>query len=738
MATRYYPAPKAPGVIYHGNLNGDWGPLGCFGSGVGPVQATWELERTKANAGNTQGWVFRTNQQPYDFFCARFITPPLQAQTLVGTLNLCFNLLASWNTLLTITADSIVRYKVHAYIAQGQTTTVRTVLINNYIDSVNFPFPTNTWMSLSPSQPVGGEVINGDVIIIEFGFYVLSSPAPPPTYPPSDMTVLNFRGTGATSGDPDAVAGETDLARAPWIEFSADLVEQAVVSPPANDACADALEFSTFPYTSPFINCTQSTDADRAIWYKFTAPLSGTLFLTTHGSNYRNQVSVFEGGCGVLNPTFIVETSVAFSLHRAHSYTVIDAVAGTEYLVRVRNQTSNFNSPNSGGLARLNVFYRQPPLENDLYLPNGTIFALREGQYVNMSNDFFSSNPSGVAIDYTGRPMTGFDASINTNHRLLVAMQGTDLVEVLDLPTLSLGGPEIDFFANPWDFLPIRVNPAQLYITRAGMMYVAFFGNGFLFVAGNGSLPAFMNEVSSAPQYSSIKVIDATHADDQTGAPFTATQIVPALEDTAPWGIQLNEDSGILYYVSTQFYLPSLTPSNVVKSYNINTNTQLPDSPPILLSPTVISGLKGFTVLPEGGGLICNGSVVNRLDAGGNIIQTYTPSIPLDSQILADIKLTADAESFWVVDLLSTRLYKFSVDTGTEMATAQPYGSPGTLVQMAIYHPGGPPIPTPQFGGIYKIVPGKRQDTLWTNIPERTTRDVKKPNPFAKLGPVGE
>jgi hypothetical protein len=40
--------------------------------------------------------------------------------------------------------------------------------------------------------------------------------------------------------------------------------------------------------------------------------------------------------------------------------------------------------------------------------------------------------------------------------------------------------------------------------------------------------------------------------------------------------------------------------------------------------------------------------------------------------------------------------------------------------------------------GIYKIVPGKRNDTLWVDVDADTTRDVKKPNPFVKLPLVGE
>lgn len=46
--------------------------------------------------------------------------------------------------------------------------------------------------------------------------------------------------------------------------------------------------------------------------------------------------------------------------------------------------------------------------------------------------------------------------------------------------------------------------------------------------------------------------------------------------------------------------------------------------------------------------------------------------------------------------------------------------------------------PNKANSGVYKIVPGKRQDTLWNNLADRSTTDVKKPNPFIKTGYLGE
>jgi len=44
----------------------------------------------------------------------------------------------------------------------------------------------------------------------------------------------------------------------------------------------------------------------------------------------------------------------------------------------------------------------------------------------------------------------------------------------------------------------------------------------------------------------------------------------------------------------------------------------------------------------------------------------------------------------------------------------------------------------PQVGGIYILVPGKRDDTLWTDFDPPTEVDVKIPNPFARTALLGE
>src|SRR5262245_64382076 len=101
-----------------------------------------------------------------------------------------------------------------------------------------------------------------------------------------------------------------------------------------------------------------------------------------------------------------------------------------------------------------------------------------------------------------------------------------------------------------------------------------------------------------------------------------------------------------------------------MKRYNVLSATQLPDFATIPLQPGNNPGLKGLRFLPGGELLVCNSTVVHRVDALGVIVQTYTPSIPDDSQSLCDVQLTADGLAFWVVDEPTTRLFKFDIASG--------------------------------------------------------------------------
>jgi len=699
MATRFYPAVKAPNAIIHGPCAGAWAVVSVFNRSWAPVQWQWRMATSKTNGGTHGTSTITCNQQGnFDFHFLNLWTPPLDAQTITGDLDLCFLVSAAWLDDLDPPANSsVVRWKVHAYITVGQTTTVRHVLLDNYVDGNNFAFSTLTGRQLgAPQTLTPGDAEAGDCVRVEIGFRIVSSPTPAVTQPPVNFTRILCRGLGTNAAGGDAVTGSTDLALNSWVEFSHTFTFQAAPAPPANDACADAIDIgSVSTYQGGFIDTTASAGTEREVWWTWTAPEDGQVCAHTFGANYGTVLAVFVDGCGVLNPpagfTF---PSTSLSQHRSQSTLVFTAVQGTQYWFRVRNQAGTYNATEGGGLCRFGLFYRRAPQTDDLYLPVQNLLQFREGVPVNLTAGFVGSEPSGVALDYTQRPMDDLNGGTNTSIRVLLGLFSFDTVEILDATDLSYGAFqfEIDFINLPWDTSPITKHPATLYVTAAGQLYVGWFGTGFEYVAGIGTLPSLLNTVSDDPANGYIRSLSATDGDNQAGGPFADTLLPAVAEATAPWAITMDEDAGILYFTSGSFY--GFIGGTEVRRYYLSSGiTDVFATIP--LRPGNNPGVKGLQFLPGGGLLVCNGDAVHRLDAAGTIIGTYVPSIPIDSQELADVKLTVDGLSFWVVDLGTARLFKADLLTMTELATYETFLESGTLTQMAIYQPAGPLPPPP-------------------------------------------
>ena len=690
MATRYYPAVKTPNVRFHGGAAGTWATKGAYVESWNPAQWTWRYAQTKVDAGAQSLLTLHTNQQGnHDFFIDRFVTPPLAAQTLTGTFQWCFGVQATWLTGVSESNDSIVRYKLHVYIAQGQSHLVRTTLINNVVDSVDFPGTAGqVWRSLAAAQAVAGSILEGDVIVVERGFRVISSPTPAPTYPPSDMTKVRWRSSGADNTFADAVAGDTVTNRAPWVEFSMTLTEQAPPAAPANGTCATAIAIPALPYQSPDIDTTAAPGTEREVWWSWVAPTSDHVYFHTFGGNSNVTIAVFKNGCGVLTPVTPTRYDTRQAAHRSQSTALFLAVAGTAYLIRVRNTASANNAPNSGGLVRLSAFYKDiVPQTDDVYAGGGYIMAIRGAQIVNMMGDFYTSGITGLAIDYTKRTMDDLNGGTHSDERLLIGLHNFELVELIDLKTLSyfpLFQFEIDFIGDPWSVPLVGIHPAQIHVTKTGLLYVGWFGDGYLYVGGIGTLPAFLNTVSSLPAYSALKTIDAVKADSQPGNPFTDLEYVLPIEVTAPWAIALDEAAGVLYYTSGGVYVP--VGGQRIKRWNVATASAMADLAIVTLKAGKNPGLKGLAVLPGGAGvLVCNSTVIERYDAWGVLVATYTPSIADDSQTLVDVVITESGGHFWTLDLATTRMFRFNLGTGLEDLTVQPFLVPGSVLQLVLY-----------------------------------------------------
>lgn len=695
MATRFYFSKIAPNAILHAPMVGTWAG-GFLTTPQSPVQWSWRLVTTKVGAGARFNPTLSTNQQGnFDALFSEWRTYPLDAQTISGTFDLCTLVSALWLTDVTPSADSVVRYKVHIYISVGQSRTVRHTLLTNYIDITDLnPTGILTWQQLDAAQTLATEATeDGDCVVIEVGVRIVSSPTPAPTYPPSANTSIQMWMTGTVAANGDGTAGSNDSSLNAWCEFSHTFTFQPLPSPPANGTCATALPIATFPHQSAAIDCSQASGTQRETFWSFTASLSGRMVFHNFGSNFGTDIDLFKN-CALAAPDGNgVTGDNTLATHRSQSCLVFDVVAGSTYIARVRNSTQTLNAVSGGGIVKFGAYYVSAPAVDDLYLPSGVIAAYREGLQVNVNPDFTDSFPTGVAIDYTQRPMVDVgNGGTSTGMRLLVGLFSFDLVEILDLTTLNAGESEIDFISDTWDLgIP---GPAQLYCTAAGMLYVGWFGNGFLYVLGTGtSRPAVMNTISSNADFSALKVIDATHGDNQPGGPFPAARLLPSAPPSATWALQLDETSSILYYTSGGVYLTLA--AQTVQRFNVSTAAQLADFATLPSGGGFNPDVKGMVLLADRSLLVCNARSVVKLSAAGAILATYTPSVPLDALSLIDVKLTADQRYFWVVDLWTTALFKFDLVTGLEVGYHPTYLRPGSLVQMALYNPAGQPPPTP-------------------------------------------
>jgi hypothetical protein len=80
-----------------------------------------------------------------------------------------------------------------------------------------------------------------------------------------------------------------------------------------------------------------------------------------------------------------------------------------------------------------------------------------------------------------------------------------------------------------------------------------------------------------------------------------------------------------------------------------------------LLFPTPVGGAQQFTLLPGGGMLVADFSVIADLDASGNFVRTY--GAPSGSCWLG-MALDSDGTSFWASDWCASSVTRFDLATG--------------------------------------------------------------------------
>lgn len=235
----------------------------------------------------------------------RLISDPLAAQTISGTLDVLLGVQES-------AGDADFFFRVHAWISQGDTDSLRGTLLSQFEDSTGEWPTTGTGCGFGdgPQALTDVAVTEGDRLVIELGYVAQNATA-------STRTGTIWFGTRRANGDltngSTQVSGSTGLNG--HILFSHPI---ALAPAPANDHCATAtvIDGASLPF-SDTLDTTYATGVSdngedpylsdfeihtHSVWYTLTADVSGTLEISTEGSTYGVSVAVFDGAdtCGAL------------------------------------------------------------------------------------------------------------------------------------------------------------------------------------------------------------------------------------------------------------------------------------------------------------------------------------------------------------------------------------------------------------------------------------------------------
>lgn len=149
---------------------------------------------------------------PFDVILYQAATEPLAAQTISGTINAC---LRAWEL---GTSDGM-RLKVHVWVTQGDTSSVRGTLLSDYVDATNLPTASLQGVTFTSAQTLSSVTAQaGDRIIVEIGYRSLNSTT-------SSRTGQIAVGVGSAGADDlppgraDQVSGST-TAGAAYVQFS--------------------------------------------------------------------------------------------------------------------------------------------------------------------------------------------------------------------------------------------------------------------------------------------------------------------------------------------------------------------------------------------------------------------------------------------------------------------------------------------------------------------------------------
>lgn len=197
MSTRLYTFATTPGFTPSGN-QGTWS--------VQAAATIAKLSRTKLLLASGNHSVSKNAAANQSGLLWRYVSDALGAQTITGTLNL--GMLPQEGT-----SSNDMVYRVHVYLTQGDTDSVRGTLLSNYTDTGNEWATASTCKSLSSDQTLSSVTAQlGDRIVVEVGWW---SP-----------TSVNSQSGNLWSGSngADAVPGDTSISLGYWVQFSQTLL----------------------------------------------------------------------------------------------------------------------------------------------------------------------------------------------------------------------------------------------------------------------------------------------------------------------------------------------------------------------------------------------------------------------------------------------------------------------------------------------------------------------------------
>ncbi|MGA8223949.1 MAG: hypothetical protein WB780_20030, partial [Candidatus Acidiferrales bacterium] len=96
--------------------------------------------------------------------------------------------------------------------------------------------------------------------------------------------------------------------------------------------------------------------------------------------------------------------------------------------------------------------------------------------------------------------------------------------------------------------------------------------------------------------------------------------------------------------------------TKTAKTFDVSDNIQLPDL------TTTLNGAMALRALPDGTVLVADTFRIVRLDANGNVTQTYT--IPGTAAALSSLNLDPDGVTFWTADENTGIVYRLNIATG--------------------------------------------------------------------------